>query len=172
MWTVIESPVGPLRIVERDGAITAIEFSPFRDHDGRPRGHRADDAPLLVETARQLGEYFARERTTFDLPLAPVGTSWQRDVWDQLVKIGYGQTSDEVGLVRGVSADDLFAYVDDVCSTTEGYLRTLTDPDLARIVDERWDPPVTLGVRLVSVISDDVQHAAQAAFIRGILLRR
>lgn len=93
MWTVIESPVGPLRIVERDGAITAIEFSPFRDHDGRPRGHRADDAPLLVETARQLGEYFARERTTFDLPLAPVGTSWQRDVWDQLVRIGYGETA-------------------------------------------------------------------------------
>lgn len=93
MWTVIESPVGPLRIVEQDGAITAIEFSPFRDHDGRPRGPRADDAPLLVETARQLGEYFARERTVFDLPLAPVGTGWQRDVWDQLVKIGYGETA-------------------------------------------------------------------------------
>ncbi|HWJ10953.1 MAG TPA: methylated-DNA--[protein]-cysteine S-methyltransferase [Nocardioides sp.] len=93
MWTVIESPVGPLRIVEQDGAITAIEFSPFRDHDGRPRGARADDAPLLVEAARQLGEYFARGRTTFDLPLAPAGTSWQRDVWDQLVKIGYGETA-------------------------------------------------------------------------------
>lgn len=93
MWTVIESPVGPLRIVEQDGAITAIEFSPFRDHDGRPRGARADDAPLLVEAARQLGEYFARERTAFDLPLAPAGTSWQRDVWDQLVKIGYGETA-------------------------------------------------------------------------------
>lgn len=93
MWTVIESPVGPLRIVEQDGAITAIEFSPFCDHDGRPRGPRADDAPLLVETARQLGEYFARERTVFDLPLAPVGTGWQRDVWDQLVKIGYGETA-------------------------------------------------------------------------------
>jgi uncharacterized protein DUF664 len=48
----------------------------------------------------------------------------------------------------------------------------LTDPDLSRIVDERWDPPVTLGVRLVSVISDCLQHAGQAAFIRGILLRR
>ena len=47
----------------------------------------------------------------------------------------------------------------------------VTDADLTRIVDEAWDPPVTLGVRLVSVISDGLQHAGQAAFIRGILLR-
>jgi Protein of unknown function (DUF664) len=47
----------------------------------------------------------------------------------------------------------------------------LTDADLSRVVDERWDPPVTLGVRLVSVISDALQHAGQAAFVRGILLR-
>ena len=47
----------------------------------------------------------------------------------------------------------------------------VTDADLSRVVDEGWDPPVTLGVRLVSVISDGLQHAGQAAFIRGILLR-
>jgi hypothetical protein len=45
----------------------------------------------------------------------------------------------------------------------------LSDDDLGRIVDERWDPPVTLAVRLVSVIEDDLQHAGQAAFVRGIL---
>lgn len=93
MWTVIESPIGPLRLVEQGGAVTAIEFSPFRDQDGRPRGPRADDAPVLVETARQLGEYFARQRTDFDLPLAPTGSPWQRDVWDQLLTIGYGETA-------------------------------------------------------------------------------
>jgi len=92
MWTVIESPVGPLRVIEQDGAITAIEFAPFRDN-GRPRGERADDAPLLVETARQLREYFARERTTFDLPLAPTGSAWQRSVWGQLEQIAYGDTA-------------------------------------------------------------------------------
>ena len=48
----------------------------------------------------------------------------------------------------------------------------VTDADLTRVVDEAWDPPVTLSVRLVSVISDCLQHAGQAAFIRGILLRR
>ena len=47
----------------------------------------------------------------------------------------------------------------------------VTDADLSRVVDEAWDPPVTLGVRLVSVISDGLQHAGQAAFIRGILRR-
>ena len=50
-------------------------------------------------------------------------------------------------------------------------MRGLTDRDLDRVVDERWDPPVTLGVRLVSVISDDLQHAGQAALIRGIFDR-
>lgn len=93
MWTVIDSPIGPLRLVEQQGAITAIEFSPFRDQDGRPRGPRADDAPVLVEAARQLGEYFAGERSDFDLPLSPVGTAWQRDVWDQLLTIAYGETA-------------------------------------------------------------------------------
>lgn len=93
MWTVIESPIGPLRIVEQAGAITAIEFTPFRDGDGRPRGERADDAPLLREAARQLGEYFDRDRKEFELPLAPVGTTWQRAVWEQLTLIGYGETA-------------------------------------------------------------------------------
>jgi len=52
---------------------------------------------------------------------------------------------------------------------TLGALRSLTAGDLERIVDERWDPPVSLGVRLVSVLSDDLQHAGQAAYVRGLL---
>ncbi len=48
----------------------------------------------------------------------------------------------------------------------------IEDADLDRIVDESWDPPVTLGVRLVSVINDNLEHAGQAAFVRGVLLRR
>lgn len=93
MHTVIESPIGPLRIVEQAGAITAIEFSPFRDTSGRPRGERSDDAPVLAAAVRQLEEYFARERTDFDLPLNPAGSEWQRAVWGQLLKIGYGETA-------------------------------------------------------------------------------
>ena len=52
------------------------------------------------------------------------------------------------------------------------FLKGLTDEDLDRVVDRRWDPPVTLGVRLVSVIDDDAQHVGQAAFVRGVLERR
>lgn len=93
MWTVVESPIGPLRIVAQGGAITAIEFSPFRDGDGRVRGERADDHLLLVEAAGQLAAYFAGEREEFDLPLRPAGTAWQVAVWDQLRAIGYGATA-------------------------------------------------------------------------------
>jgi methylated-DNA-[protein]-cysteine S-methyltransferase len=93
MWTLMDSPIGELRIVEQDGAITAIEFSPFREADGRPRGARDDAHPLLVETMRQLAAYFARDLKEFDLPLAPRGTTWQQSVWDQLLGIGYGETA-------------------------------------------------------------------------------
>lgn len=93
MWTVIDSPVGELRLVERHDAIVAIEFSPHRDGDGRVRGDRDDAHPLLLETARQLGAYFDRDLKDFDLPLAPEGSDFQRRVWDQLVAIGYGETA-------------------------------------------------------------------------------
>jgi len=93
MWTLVDSPIGQLRLVERDGAITAIDFHPFTYADGRPRGEQADDHPLLVACAGQLEEYFAGDRTTFDLPLAPVGTSFQQRVWEELVTIGYGRTA-------------------------------------------------------------------------------
>ena len=94
MWTVKPSPVGDLRIVERDGAIVAIEFSPFRQPvDGRPLGARQDDHPVLAEAVRQLDAYFARDLKEFDLPLAPVGTEFQQRVWHQLQLIDYGQTA-------------------------------------------------------------------------------
>jgi methylated-DNA-[protein]-cysteine S-methyltransferase len=92
-WTVIDSPVGELRIVARGGALTQIEFSPFRDSDGRPRGDRDDADPVLVEAVRQLRDYFAGDLKDFDLPLAPTGSAWQQAVWDQLKLIGYGETA-------------------------------------------------------------------------------
>ncbi|MEP9364409.1 methylated-DNA--[protein]-cysteine S-methyltransferase [Nocardioides sp. CN2-186] len=92
MWTVMESPIGDLRIVEQHGAITAIEFSPFRS-EGRPLGARSDDDPVLAETVRQLRAYFDRDLKEFDLPLAPVGTDFQQRVWTQLVGVGWGETA-------------------------------------------------------------------------------
>lgn len=85
--------------------------------------------------------------------------------------IGYGHAPDDVAAVR-VDGPGLLAYYDAVHEQTARYLATLKEGDLDRVVDERWDPPVTLGVRLVSVLDDDQQHAGQAAFIQGVLLRR
>lgn len=93
MWTIVDSPVGQLRLVEHHGAITAIDFHPFTYADGRPRGERDDAHPLLQKCARQLAEYFAGERTEFDLPLAPAGTEFQQRVWKELTAIGYGRTA-------------------------------------------------------------------------------
>jgi uncharacterized damage-inducible protein DinB len=82
---------------------------------------------------------------------------------------GYGHTPDEVGDVRPDGADALVGYYEAVAARTSAYLATLGPDDLDRIVDERWDPPVTLGVRLVSIADDDIQHGGQAAYVRGLL---
>jgi uncharacterized damage-inducible protein DinB len=82
--------------------------------------------------------------------------------------IGYGHSTEQVGQVRA-SAELLGAYLGAVHSQSVKYLGTLSDDDLARVIDERWDPPVTLAVRLVSVVNDDAQHVGQAAYARGIL---
>ena len=82
--------------------------------------------------------------------------------------IGYGQGSEEVGRVRA-PAELLAGYQDAVHRSTVDYLATLEDDDYDRVVDERWDPPVTLGVRLVSVVNDCTQHVGQAAYVRGLL---
>ncbi|PWI07784.1 hypothetical protein DIZ27_26230 [Streptomyces sp. NWU339] len=82
---------------------------------------------------------------------------------------GYGHTPARVAEVRVDSADLLTGYHDAVHAQSLEALRALRAKDLERIVDERWDPPVSLGVRLVSVLSDDLQHAGQAAYVRGLL---
>ncbi|ADI04188.1 hypothetical protein SBI_01067 [Streptomyces bingchenggensis BCW-1] len=84
---------------------------------------------------------------------------------------GYGHRAKDVAALR-VPPTLLLGYYDAVHERTIDYVRGLRDADLAAVVDEAWTPPVTLGVRLVSVISDDLQHAGQAAFIRGVLRRR
>ena len=85
--------------------------------------------------------------------------------------MGYGHTPDDVAKVRVEDADVLLEYLDAVQERTASFLRTLTDEDLARVVDEDWDPPVTLAARLVSVVSDDLQHLGQASYVRGLLSR-
>lgn len=81
---------------------------------------------------------------------------------------GYGHTPDQVGEVRGVSAALLAGYYSDVAVRSLAYVATLSSADLDRVVDTRWDPPVTLGVRLVSVVGEVHAHVGQAAYVRGL----
>jgi hypothetical protein len=94
----------------------------------------------------------------FALPFEPTAT-------------GYGQSGGDVGAVA-VEASLLLGYHNAVHAATVTYVRGLVDVDLDRVVDTRWDPHVTLGVRLVSVLADDLQHVGQAAYLRGLFERR
>ncbi|MBM0276697.1 mycothiol transferase [Micromonospora tarensis] len=82
---------------------------------------------------------------------------------------GYGHSPAQVAQVRPESAQALIDYYEAVAARTGTFLTGLRPADLDRVVDEGWDPPVTLGVRLVSIVEDDLQHVGQAAFVRGLL---
>jgi uncharacterized damage-inducible protein DinB len=84
---------------------------------------------------------------------------------------GYGHGPDDVASVRPDSPDALLGYLDAVDARTRHMLEGLRDADLDRVVDKRWDPPVTMGVRLVSIADDCLQHGGQAAYLRGMLYR-
>lgn len=108
MWTSMPSPVGPLRIIANQTAVIAIEFVGPRPESaskhssinraaqfsaGRPVGAHEVADPLLLEVVRQLEAYFDHDLKEFDLPLAPAGTAFQLVVWEQIRKIGYGETA-------------------------------------------------------------------------------
>ncbi len=112
-----------------------------------------------------------------DLQLSDIAGSeqaWFRDGWVDRFGLdlprdamGYGHNADEVGLVRA-SADLLAGYYHAVHKATLEYIATVTPDELDRVVDTRWNPPVTAGARLVSIIDDSAQHLGQAAYVRGI----
>ena len=83
---------------------------------------------------------------------------------------GYGHTASEVAAVRPERVELLIEYLEAVDRRTRLLLENLTPKALDRIVDRRWDPPVTLGVRLVSIADDSLQHLGQAAYLRGLLV--
>jgi len=104
---------------------------------------------------------------------------WQEGDWARrfgldpgATETGYGWSAEQVAGLRPESGEALVAYYDAVAERTTAFLGTLTDADLDRVVDESWDPPVTLAVRLVSVADDDLEHVGQAAYVRGLLTSR
>lgn len=103
---------------------------------------------------------------------------WLSDGWSTRFALpldehdhGFGHSSAQVASVVA-DGELLAAYHDAVHARSVAYVETLSDDDLARVVDRRWTPPVTLAVRLVSVVDDCAQHVGQASFVRGVLDRR
>jgi len=103
---------------------------------------------------------------------------WHADGWADRFALpldrddhGFGHTSAQVAAVD-VDGELLLGYHDAVHDRSVSSLRTVRDGDLSRVVDRSWEPPVTMAVRLVSVVNDCMQHAGQAAFVRGVLERR
>jgi hypothetical protein len=99
---------------------------------------------------------WASWRDRFDLPL---------DDWDH----GYGHSSEQVDSVRVDDLSLLVEYQDAVHQQTLAYLQGADEAGLDRVVDEHWDPPVTAGARLVSIVGDELQHLGQAAYVKGML---
>lgn len=105
--TVLESPVGPVTAVAEDGALVALLLGPMRpSRDPDRLGERDDLAdPALVAARDQLEQYFAGERTVFDLPLRPHGSAFQRRVWAGLARIGFAETRSYGALAAEVGLD-------------------------------------------------------------------
>lgn len=95
----------------------------------------------------------------FDLPYAPRAHGW-------------GQTSAEVGAFRLSDPTLLVGYQSAVHERTLDYIDTLALDDWARVIDQRWDPPVTVAVRVISVLDDSTKHLGQAEYVKGLATRR
>ncbi|MCD9877738.1 mycothiol transferase [Streptomyces guryensis] len=136
--------------------------------NARPTADTNSIAWLVWHLARVQDDHVA---DAFGLDQVWLTQDWEKRFGLDLPRgdIGYGHSSAKVAEVRVDSGDLLTGYYDAVHTQSLGVLRELAAKDLERVVDERWDPPVTLGVRLVSVLSDDLQHVGQAAYVRGLL---
>jgi uncharacterized damage-inducible protein DinB len=138
------------------------------DLHARPSDAANSIAWLIWHLTRVQDDHIA---DAFGLDQVWLSQDWQKRFGLDLPRhdTGYGHTPAKVAKVRVDSADLLTGYYDAVHDQTLQALRELTAKDLEQIVDEHWDPPVSLGVRLVSVLSDDLQHVGQAAYVRGLV---
>jgi hypothetical protein len=109
-------------------------------------------------------------------PLFDVEEVWTRDGWVDRFGVpagasshGYGWTADQVDALEVPAAEALLDHLDAVNARCRGLIAGLSAADLDRVIDDSYDPPVTVGVRLVSVVDDAAQHAGQVGYVRGLL---
>ncbi|MDQ1476151.1 MAG: hypothetical protein QOE62_1380 [Actinomycetota bacterium] len=158
-------------------AFERIRAATHRAADGLPEDALAFRPGVDANSIAWLVWHITRIQDDHIADLRDAKQVWISDGWYERLGFpfpptatGYNQTSAEVAFVRA-SARDLLGYYDAVHSETVAYVRTLGPDDLDRIVDRSWDPPVTQGVRIISVMSDNLQHAGQAAYVRGLIER-
>ncbi|MCC8907348.1 DUF664 domain-containing protein [Curtobacterium sp. GD1] len=128
-----------------------------------------------ANTLAWLAWHIARGQDAQIADLAGTEQVWAADGWVDRFglpfpaeALGYGMSRDDVGRVRA-SADLLVDYLRAVHDRTVAYVGTLEPSDFDPVVDDAWDPPVTRGARLVSILDDCTQHAGQAGYVRGLL---
>jgi hypothetical protein len=143
----------------------ADDLGPEQAHR-RPDGTGNPIAWLLWHTARVQDDHLA--------DLAGAGQAWHAGWAERFAlpldedDIGYGHSSAEVDLVRVQRLQDLVDYHAEVHRLSLDYVARADGEELDRIVDTRWDPPVTAGTRLVSVLGDCLQHLGQAGYVKGL----
>lgn len=122
--------------------------------------------------------HIAREQDVQIAPLHGTDEVWLRDGWVEQFglalspkSMGYGHTPDDVGKVVVTDTGLLTGYLDAATAATIDYVTGIDITTLDEVIDKNWEPPVTRGVRLVSIVDDAAQHAGQAAFLRGLLPR-
>lgn len=120
--------------------------------------------------------HIARMEDAQIAPIAGTDEVWSREGWVERFGLpyapeamGYGQSAEEVAAFRLEDPALLTGYYQAVHTATLALVEGLGEDDLARVVDESWDPPVTAAVRLVSIVDDAAQHIGQAAYVKGLL---
>jgi len=156
-------------------AFSRVPETVGRAVDGLSEDQLASRPAAGANTLAWLAWHIARGQDAQIAALADSEQVWTADGWVERFglpfpaeALGYGMSRDDVGRVRA-SAELLNGYLGAVHERTVAYLRTLSAGDFETVVDEAWDPPVTVGVRLVSILDDCVQHAGQAGYARGVL---
>lgn len=139
--------------------------------NARPGGHDNSVAWLLWHSGREIDAQLA-SLTGDDQVWTAQGFAERFDLGTVGDTVGYGHSPEEARRVLVSDGDLLLAYLDATLDAFELYLEGVTASDLDDVIDAQWDPPVTRGARLVSILDDAIQHLAQAAYVLGMPLPR
>ena len=163
-------------LVDAYGRVGEIVHDAVDGLDADDLAYRPDDE---ANTVGWLVWHLARVQDAQVADVAGAPQTWTAGGWAERFALpfdasatGYGQSPEDVAALAGTGPELLLGYLDAVQAATLAYLAGLDESELARVVDEDWTPPVTLAARLMSVLSDDLQHAGQASYLAGVVARR